>query len=57
MIGNLGNKVKATFDLSGLNYKNCIIKNAETGAKLSEGQKVTIEVPYHGYALIKVSEQ
>ncbi|MFA6815477.1 MAG: glycoside hydrolase domain-containing protein [Lentisphaeria bacterium] len=52
MIGNLGNKVKATFDLSGLGYKNCITKNAETDKKLSDRQKVTIEIPYHGYALI-----
>ena len=54
LVGNLGDKVSATFDLSQLGYKNCVVRNAETGREVSAGQKVTTDLPEHEYALLLV---
>ena len=53
MIGNLGGKVKAKFDLSGLKYKKYKITDVFSGKVLPAAE---IEVPYHGYALLKIEK-
>jgi hypothetical protein len=53
MIGNMGDKVKATFDLSGLNYKKYKITDVFTGKVL---QKAEVELSRHGYALLKIEK-
>ena len=53
MVGNLGNKVKAKFDLSGLNYKQFKITDVFTGKEL---QNAEIEVDTRGYALLKIEK-
>ena len=53
MVGNLGGKVKAKFDLSGLNYKKFKITDVFTGKVLSTPE---IEVDTRGYALLKIEK-
>jgi len=56
MIGNLGKQCRAEFDISGLKYQSCRIKNAETSKELSVGQKVAVDLLKHEYALLLVEE-
>ena len=53
MIGNLGEKVLAEFDLSGLKYGKCQITDVFTGKILSSAK---IEIPRRGYALLKIEK-
>ena len=53
MVGNMGDKVTATFDLSGLNYKKYKITDVFTGKVL---QKAEVELSRHGYALLKIEK-
>ena len=53
MVGNLGNKVRAKFDLSGLNYKKYKITDVFTGKELSSAE---LEIPRLGYALLKIEK-
>ena len=53
MVGNLGNKVRAKFDLSGLNYKKYKITDVFSGKELSSAE---LEIPCLGYALLKIEK-
>jgi hypothetical protein len=53
MIGNIGDKVKVKFDLSGLNYKNYKITDVFTGKAV---ESTELEMPRHGYALWKIEK-
>ena len=54
MIGNMGDKVKASFDLSGLKYGRCKITDVFSGKVLP---KAEITLDKHGYALLKIEKQ
>lgn len=53
MIGNTGDKVKAKFDLSNLNYKKYKITDILTGKTLPIAE---INIQKHGYALLKIEK-
>ncbi|MBE6406303.1 MAG: hypothetical protein E7040_09810 [Lentisphaerae bacterium] len=53
MIGNTGDKVKAKFDLSNLNYKKYKITDILTGKTLPNAE---INIQKHGYALLKIEK-
>ena len=53
MIGNTGDKVKAKFDLAGLNYKRYKITDVFTGKELASAE---LELPRFGYALLKIEK-
>ncbi len=51
MIGNLGEAVKATFDLKGLGYGKCVITDVFAGKVIPAAE---LQIPRHGYALLKI---
>ena len=53
LVGNIGENVKAKFDLSGLNYGKYKITDVFTGKVLPTAE---IEVQRHGYALLKIEK-
>jgi len=53
MIGNMGDTVKADFNLSGLGYGKCKITDVFTGKVIDAP---SVEIPRHGYALLKIEK-
>lgn len=56
LVGNLGDQVKATFDVSGLCYKNFTARDACSGKEIAKNANPSINIERHGYALIEIDD-